>query len=217
MSLACAPILQGFPMQVDLPASRGTTRSAQKLKENYSKDPQEHLTRNAETLMPSVLFVCTANCFRSPLAAAFLRQALNEMGIADAWRVGSAGTWATPGQPALPPVSQAARTFGVDLSGHRSTRVSRKVLSGYDLILVMQAGHREALLTEFPEVGERLYLLSDVVERRSYDIPDSLESEEGILEVSRELESLIRRGRDSICVLATYLYNGRHQAGAHDR
>lgn len=175
------------------------------------------MTRNVETLMPSVLFVCTANRFRSPLAAAFLTKSLTDMGVANAWRVGSAGTWATPGQPALLPVSQAALAFGIDLSGHRSTRVSRKVLAAYDLILVMQAGHREALVTEFPEVRERLYLLSDIVERRSYDVPDSLESEDGILEVSRELESLIRRGRDSICILATYLYNGKQQANAHAR
>jgi protein-tyrosine-phosphatase len=166
--------------------------------------------------MPSVLFVCTANRFRSPLAAAFLARALTDMGIAGDWRVGSAGTWAIPGQPALLPVSQAARRFGIDLSGHRATRVSRKVLSAYDLILVMEAGHREALLTELPELKERLYLLSEVVERRSYGIPDSLESEEGILEVCRELESLIRRGRDYICVLATYLYNTRQQAGLQD-
>jgi protein-tyrosine-phosphatase len=162
--------------------------------------------------MPSVLFICTANRFRSPLAAAILTQVVDELGISASWRIGSAGTWATPGEPALPPVSQAAREFGIDLSGHRSRRVSQRLLSEYDLILVMQASHHEALLTEFPDLQERLYMLSNVVERRSYDIPDSLESEEGILEVSQELYELIRRGRDYICVLASYLYNTRHQA-----
>ena len=166
--------------------------------------------------MPSVLFVCTANRFRSPLAAAFLTKALHDLGLTKDWRIGSAGTWATPGLLALPRVVSIAPRFGIDLSAHSSTRVSRRVLSAYDLILVMQAGHREAILTEFPDLKDRLYLLSDVVERRAYDIPDSLETEEGILEVSRELESLIRRGRDSICVLATYLYNARQQARRHN-
>ena len=163
--------------------------------------------------MPSVLFVCTANRFRSPLAAGALAKALSDMGVAGDWRVGSAGTWATPGQPALPPVSRAARAWGIDLSAHRSERLNRKLLSSYDLILVMQAGHREALQIEFPETGERIYLLSEVVERRSYDIPDVLDSEEAILEVSRELYELVRRGRDSICVLASYLHNTRLQHG----
>lgn len=161
--------------------------------------------------MPSVLFICTANRFRSPLAAALLTKALEDMGISRDWRVGSAGTWANPGEPALARVVPVAQRFGIDLSAHSSRRVSGRLLHEYDLILVMQSGQREALLTEFPEVRERLYLLSDVVERRSYDIPDSLESQEGILEVSQELQDLIRRGRDYICVLATYLYNTRHQ------
>lgn len=163
--------------------------------------------------MPSVLFVCTANRFRSPLAAAVLTKALNELGIAEDWRIGSAGTWATPGQPVLPRVSQVARGFDIDLSLHRSVRLNRQLMAGYDLILVMQASQREALWSEFPERQEHIYLLSDVVERRSYDIPDSLESEEGILEVSNELQGLIQRGRDYICVLATYLYNTRHRTG----
>ena len=162
--------------------------------------------------MPSVLFICTANRFRSPLAAAFLIKALEEMGIIESWRIGSAGTWATPGQPVLQTVSDAARGFGIDLSGHRSERVSRPLLSEYDLILVMQASQKEALLSEFPELGERVFLFSDVVERRSYDIPDSPGSGQGVQEIGAELDALIRRGLNYICVLATYLHNTRHRS-----
>ena len=162
--------------------------------------------------MPSILFVCTANRFRSPLAAAFLTKALGEMGITESWRIGSAGTWATPGQPVLQTVSDAAQGFGIDLSAHRSDRVSRRLLSEYDLILVMQASQKEALVSEFPELEERVYLFSDVVERRSYDIPDSSVSEQGVQEISAELEALIRRGLNYICVLATYLHNTKHRS-----
>jgi len=162
--------------------------------------------------MPSILFVCTANRFRSPLAAAFLLKALEEEGMAESWRIGSAGTWASPGQPVLPGVSEAAQGFGIDLSAHRSARVSRRLLSEYDLVLVMQASQREALLTEFPELGERVYLFSEVVERRSYDIPDVPGSEEGVREIAAELEALIRRGLKYICVLATYLHNTRQRS-----
>jgi protein-tyrosine-phosphatase len=162
--------------------------------------------------MPSILFVCTANRFRSPLAAAFLTKALGEMGITESWRIGSAGTWATPGQPVLQTVSDAAQGFGIDLSAHRSDRVSRRLLSEYDLVLVMQASQKEALASEFPELEERVYLFSDVVERRSYDIPDSQVSEQGVQEIAVELEALIRRGLNYICVLATYLHNTRYRS-----
>jgi protein-tyrosine-phosphatase len=166
--------------------------------------------------MPSVLFVCTANRFRSPLAAAILASVLDDKGLAREWRIGSAGTWAIPGQPVSSRVLPVARRSGIDLSAHSSRRVSKRLLDEYDLILVMQSSQREALLTEFPEVRERLYLLSDIVERRTYDIPDSLDSEQGILEVSRELRDLISRGWVYICVLATYLFNTRNQARRQD-
>src|SRR5690606_22592899 len=110
--------------------------------------------------MPSVLFVCTANRFRSPLAATlFLRAVADEeveraspwnIGKASDWRAGSAGTWTVDGEPALPVVVDAATQLGIDLSGHRSVQVSDRLLADHDLILTMQASQKEALQSEFP-------------------------------------------------------------------
>ncbi len=109
----------------------------------------------------------------------------------------------------MPGIELAAQRFGIDVSDHRSKRVSGSLLSKYDLILVMQAGQKEALVSEFPHLKEHIYLLSVVVERRTYDIPDALGSEHESAEVIAELDSLIRLGLESICVLATYLNNSR--------
>ena len=161
--------------------------------------------------MPSILFVCTANRFRSPLAAALFRQVLAEVhGASHPWLVGSAGTWTHTGQPVLPVVLEVARHFGIDLAYHRSSRVSRPLLSQYDLILTMQASQKEALQTEFPDLADSIYLLSDVVERGSYDIPDLHHSAQEAMGVGLELNELLRRGRQRICVLAVALYNARH-------
>jgi protein-tyrosine-phosphatase len=138
-----------------------------------------------------------------------MRRDLQALGLAESWVIDSAGIWAAPGQPVLPQVSEAAQRFNIDLSRHRAVRVSRKLLARYDLILVMQASQKEALLTEYPELEERVYLFSHVVERRTYDIPDAASSEEEALELATELESLIRRGLESICVLATSLHNSK--------
>ena len=138
-----------------------------------------------------------------------LRQALAEMEVAEYWRVRSAGTWATPGQPALPAAVSAAGRMGIDLSGHASTRVSRQLIAEHDLTLVMQASHREALLAEFPDLEEYIHLFSDVLERRSYDIPDSYKSEQDVWNISLELNGLIRNGLDRICMLATQLRDRR--------
>jgi protein-tyrosine-phosphatase len=161
--------------------------------------------------MPSILFVCTANRFRSPLAAAILRKTLSQMGMSASWEIASAGTWAETGQPVLSYVAEAARGFGIDLSAHRSRRVNEALLTQYDLILVMQASQREALLSEFPSLEDHIYLLSHVAERGSYDIPDVPGSAHELRAVITELQSLIRRGTQSICVMATYLYNTRQR------
>ena len=160
--------------------------------------------------MPSILFVCTANRFRSPLAAAFLKKVLKENGVATIYNVGSAGTWAESGQPVLPAVLEVAQKYGMDLTTHRSTRVSGPLLSEYDLVLVMQSSQKEALQNEFPALYDHIYLLSNIVERRSYDIPDLSNAEGQLAEVGDELYDLIRRGWSSICVLAGASHNTRN-------
>ena len=130
---------------------------------------------------------------------------------AGAWKVGSAGTWSAAGQPVLPEVQQAAQQLGLDLTGHSSERVSGELLAEYDLILVMQASQQEALLSEFPDLEEHIYLFSHVVERGSYDIPDAFESEQEVVELGAEMDELIRRGLRYISVLANALRNQRER------
>jgi len=130
----------------------------------------------------------------------------------DLWLIDSAGTWAEPGLPPLSFVIDAAKRFGIDLEGHRSVGVSGPFMARYDLILVMQASQKEGLQSEFPEVAERTYLFSEVVEHRSYDIPDGKGSRREVMDVAVELHSLLQRGLESICVLATYLSNMRSGA-----
>ena len=152
--------------------------------------------------MPSVLFVCTANRFRSPLAAAFFRKALADFAVAGAWDVDSAGTWTVPGLPILPEVPLIARKYDIDLVRHRSKPVTEALLAAQDLILVMEAGHREALQNEFPSSSERVYLLSQAVEDRTYDIPDLIDSVESMMEIGINLYDLLQNGYGNICSLA---------------
>ena len=52
--------------------------------------------------MPTLLFVCTANRFRSPLAAAYAARQLRDAGLPADWQAASAGTWTPAGLPAHP-------------------------------------------------------------------------------------------------------------------
>jgi protein-tyrosine-phosphatase len=160
--------------------------------------------------MPSVLFVCTANRFRSPLAAAWFQRRLETEPDAQAWSSGSAGTWAEAGQPVIPSVQWFVDHFGLDLSAHRSQSISRELLARYDLILVMENSHREALLVEFPEIKARLFLLAEAAVGRAYDIPDPVvQPDESFQDVAAELRDLIGKGCANIMSRARQLRGGQ--------
>ena len=119
----------------------------------------------------SVLFVCTANQCRSPMAEALLKSVAARRGEADRWHIQSAGTWTEPGRPATPLSQVVMRRRNIDLSGHRSRLIDADLLASASVILVMTRHHREAIQAEFPEIQHKIYLLSQLVDR-SFDIED---------------------------------------------
>jgi len=153
--------------------------------------------------MASVLFVCTANLYRSPLAAAFLRDALKDVPDGKAWVIDSAGTWTKSGRPIHSQTIEDARRFGLDVRTHRSRQVNAELLSRHDLILVMETGHKEALEIEFPDQANKIHLLSEVVDGRTYDIPDPFSLEwKHDRDIANELHRIITRGYKKIFALA---------------
>lgn len=123
--------------------------------------------------MPTVLFICTANQFRSPLAAAWFEHRLREARVAGEWHVVSAGTWTPAGQPAHLAAVAAARRFGLDLSTHRTREVTADVLAAASWVVVMEQNHREALEIEFPVCRGKISLLGEAgSDAPAFDIPD---------------------------------------------
>jgi protein-tyrosine-phosphatase len=163
-----------------------------------------------EVKMPSVLFVCTADRFRSPFAAALFRHRLEQESDAQSWSVGSAGTWADSNKVVIPPIKRIAGHLHLDLSAHKSRRISRNLLDSYDLVLVMESNHQEALLVEFPEIKNRLFLLSEVTVGRTYNIPDPhAQAGDTFQDVATELHDLIDKGYKNIRALASRLHDNK--------
>jgi protein-tyrosine phosphatase len=151
--------------------------------------------------MPSILFVCTANQCRSPVAAALLRRYVDAVAPGERWQIESAGSWAAPDLPADGGMQQAALQVGLELSRHRSQPVSRALVEAADLVLTMEAGQQEALQIEFPKQRGRIYLLSQLVGRR-YDIEDPIGGPpEAYAATIRWLERLIEEGFERMKVL----------------
>jgi protein-tyrosine phosphatase len=156
--------------------------------------------------MLSVLFVCTANRFRSPIAAAWFFHCIQGEEDFQDWHVGSAGTWAEPGLPVFPFAGWAKEHFGIDLSDHRATRIDRELITQYDLVLTMANNQQEALRVEFPEMKGRIHLLAKVATGLAYDITDpGTGSDDDYLEIAREITDLISKGCKNICWLARRL------------
>jgi protein-tyrosine phosphatase len=159
--------------------------------------------------MTSVLFVCTGNKYRSPIAAAAFLARSKQDEKNDDWRINSAGTWTKPGQPPPADALQAARKLGLSIDDHLTCLISAEEIAAHDLILVMEHGHKEALLVEFPQAYGKVYLLSEAAEKIAYNIPDPAGRDRlEVQRAARQLYDLIQRGYDSICILAQSLTQG---------
>ncbi len=104
----------------------------------------------------SLLFVCTGNTCRSPMAEVLARAALAAR-LADV-AVGSAGTFAVPGVGAAEDARAVAARHGLDLEGHRSRPLTSDMAARADFVLCMSESHRRSA-SELG-AGRRAVLLS---------------------------------------------------------
>ncbi len=152
--------------------------------------------------MPSILFVCTANICRSPMAEGLMRKKIAQEPDASQWQIASAGTWASEGLPASENSRLAMLERGIDISKHKSQCVTVQVMRAYDLILTMEQGHKEALRVEFPDQAKQIFLLSEMVGGH-FNVADPFG---GILEeyeqTANELDQLLAHGYENIIRLA---------------
>ena len=122
--------------------------------------------------MKSVLFVCTGNTCRSPLAEALFREMVKER--AD-FEVRSAGLGAYTGQPAAQHSATLAKKRGLDLSKHRSRSLTEDLIDSATHIFGMSRHHLSAIESDFPEAADKVYLLTEFTADdylRGADLPD---------------------------------------------
>ncbi len=128
-----------------------------------------------EATARNLLFVCSGNRCRSPMAAAFAVDLLaRRVGVAPdellarGYRVESAGTDCILDAPATPEAEAAARDYGCDLSSHRARALTPTLLEDADEIYVATRGHRASILEFAADADDRVHLL----DTRRRDIED---------------------------------------------
>ena len=108
--------------------------------------------------MADIIFVCTGNICRSPMAEGILRHRWMEMAGNDR-TVSSMGVQGLDGSPATDLARQVCAENGIDISEHRSRPISGEELQTADLILCMEPGHVSFLGTFYPWHSDRIALL----------------------------------------------------------
>jgi protein-tyrosine-phosphatase len=144
----------------------------------------------------TILFVCTGNTCRSPLAEALCRRLLaDRLGVGEAdlaargYVVRSAGVAALPGDEASPEAVEVAREFGADLSAHRSRPVDPELLAEATDVIAMTATHAAMLALRFPGHGPPPVLLSP-----GEDLPDPFGNDLGVYrECARTIQAHLER------------------------
>ncbi|MBW6473631.1 MAG: low molecular weight protein arginine phosphatase [Anaerolineaceae bacterium] len=155
----------------------------------------------------SILFVCTANQCRSPMAEAIIKDYIKRMDLPTNWIVQSAGTWAENGHPATPSGVKAMALRGLDTSLHRSQSITKDLLKQFDLILTMESGHKEAIQIEFPEFSKKVFMLSEM-SGVEINIDDPIGGTfEDYLNTADEIDELISKGLSNILQTLNYPEN----------
>lgn len=152
--------------------------------------------------MKSVLFVCTANRCRSPMAEALLKSKVAQMGQAHDWQISSAGTWTEEGLLPLPLAAKTMLKRGLDIDSHRSRPIDEALLQSHSIVLVMTNGHREGLSVEFPKLASKIMLFSRL-NGPAFDIDDpAAGSESEYAACATELAQILDKGFNTLSQLA---------------
>lgn len=142
-----------------------------------------------------VLFVCTGNTCRSPMAEAILTHMSKQKQFP--LEVRSAGIYAAPGVDISPQAKEVLALEGIETE-HRAQRLDQTLLEWADVILTMTRSHKNAILLESPISDKKVYTLTEYITDDSFDIMDPYGSSVDVYrrcaeEIYQHLEDIMKK------------------------
>lgn len=125
-------------------------------------------------MFKNVMMVCVGNICRSPIAEVLLQHQQPQL------KVFSSGIGALVGRPADPYSVELMQEKGIDLTDHCAQQINSVLVSASDLILTMEQGHVDAIMSKYPESRGKVHLIgkwSDNIE-----IPDPYKKDRAAFE-----------------------------------
>jgi protein-tyrosine phosphatase len=119
----------------------------------------------------NILFICSGNVCRSPMAEASLKSRV-PADLKSKLHISSAGLSTLSGLAPTVEAELSARLKNYDLSAHRSLPATEVLLDKSDLILCMEKNQVKAIQTRMPHIANRVHLISDFGGKHGRDIPD---------------------------------------------
>lgn len=124
--------------------------------------------------MKSVMFICTGNICRSPMAHAYMQKKVYDLNKESEYIISSCGTQAVQGQSATDNAINSMKRYGIDLTNHRATHIENSDIMNCDLIFALTENHKKQILEVYPSLNSKVFVLKAYInEKEKYiDIDD---------------------------------------------
>jgi protein-tyrosine phosphatase len=148
-----------------------------------------------------IMFVCTGNTCRSPMAHGILRSMIQAENISNV-KIVSSGTGTLEGYPPTSNAVQASKNNGIDISDLYSQTITAEMVQAADLILALAYDHYLFIAQRYPDTDGRVFMLKAFPDKnpsRELSVEDPLGLDlEDYLDTHRELEAELKRAWPTI-------------------